>query len=103
MILCDTSVARLEEIFQSRYVDVVGIGDDVESEWIQFLEKHNCVVITSEDIKDSFQHIINFDSSVRNGVCLIDPCGSELLGVAQFVIVPRDFAEKLLVLGGFPD
>lgn len=102
MILCDTSVARLQDILLSRFGEMVGIYDNVEAEWVEFLEKHNCVVITSEDIKDSFQHIINFDSSVRNGVCLIDPYGNEI-GVEQFVIVPREFAEKLLVLGGFPD
>lgn len=102
MILCDTSVARLEEIFQSRYVDVVGIYDDVESEWIQFLEKHNCVVMEIEDIRGRFQDIINFDSCVKEGICLIDPYGAEV-GLEQYVIVPREFAEKLLVLGGFPD
>lgn len=102
MILCDTSIWRLEEIFKSRYGDMVGIYDTVESEWIQFLEKHNCVVITSEDIRDRFQDIINFDSCIKNGICLVDPNGSEV-GLEQFLIVPRDFAEKLLALGGFPD
>ena len=102
MILCDTSVARREDILLSRYGEMVGIYDSVEMEWVEFLEKHNCVVITSEDIKDSFQHIINFDSSIKEGICLNDPHGVEI-GMEQFVIVPRDFAEKLLVLGGFPD
>ena len=102
MILCDASVARLEEILLSRYADIVTIYDDLDVEWVEFLEKHNCVVITSEDIRESFQHIINFDSSVKEGICLVDPHGTEV-GMEQFVIVPRDFAEKLLVLGGFPD
>lgn len=102
MIVCNDSVARLEEIFQSRYVDVVGIYDNVESEWIEFLDRHNCVVMGIEDIKFRFQDIINFDSCVKEGICLVDPHGAEV-GLEQYVIVPREFAEKLLVLGGFPD
>lgn len=102
MIVCNETVNRLEDIFGSRYENLVSAYDDLETEWIEFLEKHNCVVMTSEDINDNFQDIINFDSRVRDGICLIDPHSTEI-GMVQFVIVPRDFAEKLLVLGGFPD
>jgi len=102
MILCDTSVARLEEIFRSRFGDLVSVYGTVDEEWTEFLEKYNCVLMNDEDIKNRFQDIINFDSCIKNGICLVDPLGSEI-GVEQYVIVPREFAEKLLVLGGFPD
>lgn len=102
MIVSNDSIERLEGIFRSRYGDVVSVYGTVEEEWIEFLNKHDCSVINLEDIKDSFQDMVNFDSAVRNGLCVSDPHGRSI-GVFQFVLVPRKFAEKLLVLGGFPD
>jgi hypothetical protein len=102
MIVSNDSIERLEDIFQSRYGDVVSVYGTVEDEWLEFLNKHDCSLINLEDIKESFQDMVNFDSAVRNGLCVNDPHGRSI-GVFQFVIVPREFAEKLLVLGGFPD
>ncbi|NDD54237.1 hypothetical protein EBZ39_10240 [bacterium] len=102
MIVSDESVEKLERIVRSRYGDVVGIYGTVEDEWLEFLNKHDITVLTLEDIKESFQYLLNFDSAVKNGLCLLDPHGEEV-GMERFLIVPREFAEKLLVLGGFPD
>lgn len=111
MIVSNDSIERLEGIFRSRYGDMVSLSPrpslaaldgTVEDEWIEFLNKHDCSVMNLEDIKDSFQDMINFDGAVRNGLCVSDPHGRSI-GVFQFVIVPREFAEKVLVMGGFPD
>lgn len=101
MIVSAELVEKLEGIFRSRYGDLVSVYGTVDEEWTEFLEKYNCVLMNDEDIKNGFQDIINFDSCIKNGICLVDPLASEI-GVEQYVIVPKDFAEKLLVLNGFP-
>lgn len=99
MIVSSESVEMLEGIFHERYVEIRG---DREDKWVELLNSHDCTVLTIEDIKESFQDLINFDSSVKSGLCVSDPHGRSI-GVFQYVIVPREFAEKVLVLGGFPD
>lgn len=121
MIVSNDSVERLEEIFSSRYGHLAGAiafersgkswpstlkrsssAAALTSKWVEFLEGHNCVVLDSEYINSDFKNIVNFDSCVRGGLCVRDPNGVDS-GVEQYVIVPRDFAEKVLVMGGFPD
>ena len=68
-----------------------------------FLEGHDCVVMAMEEIKNEFQDLVNFDSCLREGLCVPDPHSAAEAGDERFIIIPRQFAEKVLVMGGFPN
>ena len=96
-----SSMTKIQNIFDKKYAEVIGDSDDPDEDWILFLNGIDCSVLSMEYIVQDFPHVMNFDSSVRNGVCLYDPHGDEN-GITSYIFVPRDFAEKILVLGDMP-
>jgi len=124
VIVSNDSIERLEGIFQERYESMVAVHwqttalnpmfgragfrpsgtelatyQSLDEGWVVFLDGHDCVVMSLSEIKNSFQDMVNFDSCLREGLCVPDPHSSG----CRFIIVPRQFAEKVLVMGGFPD
>ena len=117
MIVSDDSIQRLEGIFRERYESLVAVHwqttalnpmfgnwklatyQSLDEGWVVFLNGHDCVVMSLAEIKNSFQDMVNFDSCLREGLCVHDPHTAD----CRFIIVPRQFAEKVLVMGGFPD
>lgn len=96
-----SAMTKLQDILDKRYAEVIGDSDDPDEDWILFLNGIDCSVLSMEHIVENFPDIMNFDSSVRNGVCLHDPHGYEN-GITSYVFMPRDLAEKILVLGDLP-
>ncbi|NBT35839.1 MAG: hypothetical protein EBT03_09955, partial [Betaproteobacteria bacterium] len=87
---------------ESKTGKMTEVKTDMSAEISDKIDVRKTTKVDLEDIKESFQYLLNFDSAVKNGLCLLDPHGEEV-GMERFLIVPREFAEKLLVLGGFPD
>jgi len=115
VIVSNDSIERLKGIFRDRYGSMVAVHwqttalnpmfgnlptyQSLDEGWVVFLDGHDCVVMSLAEIKNSFQDLVNFDSCLREGLCVPDPHSSG----CRFIIVPRQFAEKVLVMGGFPD
>ena len=122
MIVSNDSIERLKGIFRDRYGSMVAVHwqttalnpmfgnwklatyQSLDEGWVGFLEGHDCVVMAMEEIKNEFQDLVNFDSCLREGLCVPDPHSAYTkAGDERFIIIPRQFAEKVLVMGGFPN
>jgi len=62
--------------------------------WTVYMNFLDCLMIETEDLLENFDDMVNFGSSLKNGVCIKDPCNQ-----GEFILVSKDFAEKILVLG----
>mgnify|MGYP006266901263 CR=1 FL=1 len=64
--------------------------------WTEYLNGIDCTVITRDDIRDDFEGVIH---SAQGMVCVAN-AGDER---TQYILVPKELAEKALVLGGLPE
>jgi hypothetical protein len=73
------------------------IGDPSEPDWvwIGFMERRDVLVITSDDLLESFPDMVNFGHSVKDSLCIVNPQDED-----EFLLVPNDLVEKCLAMGG---
>lgn len=83
----------LQEIFHKRYRELASEAKDDEF-FIDWCDKHKIVMVHIEWVQDEF------NSPRRNMVCVLNP--EEGPNLPQWLLVPRRFAEKTLVLGYLP-
>lgn len=62
--------------------------------WTIYMNFLDCLMVDEEDLTDNFDDMVNFGKAVKESVCLKDPCNH-----GTFILVPKEFAEKVLVLG----
>lgn len=65
--------------------------------WTLYMERLDCLLIDKEDLLENFPEMVNFGFSVKDRVCLEDPCNE-----GGFILVDKGLAEKTLVLGALP-
>lgn len=95
------SIQKLTQIFEDKYEEISEKSEDLDEDWICFLNSHDCTVVNMEDIIDDFAHLVNYDSRIGNSVCITDIHGLNS-GVSSFIFIPKELAEKVLVLGDLP-
>lgn len=94
------NVTKLQNVFNSKYDEFVG-SEEIDEEWLIFLNGQDCSVILSEEIVENFAHLVNFDSRLKDSVCIEDPHAADA-GISSFILVPNELAEKAIVLGALP-
>lgn len=94
------NVTKLQNVFNSKYDEFVG-SEEIDEEWLIFLNDQDCSVILSEEIVENFAHLVNFDSRLKDSVCIEDPHAADA-GISSFILVPNELAEKAIVLGALP-
>lgn len=77
---------------------------ETEDAWIEYLDKHDIIVISKRDLIDDFEELVNEGSSAlkRDQVCITDPSCSKEWDDYVFLLIPTEFATKSLVLGTLP-
>jgi len=73
--------------------------------WAEYLNGIDCEVVDQDDIVEDFENLFNFSSRTR--VCIsMSRINNKRPGVFfqdTYVLIPKQLAEKVLVLGWFPD
>lgn len=88
---------KLEELFKNKYEQLQPFrpaGDNGEF-WVSYCDKHNILLMHSEWVADFF------NNERKNKICISNP--EEGHDACCWILVPKDFAEKVLVLNGLPD
>lgn len=93
-------VDKLQGVFETKHDEFIEL-DDSDEAWTSFLNGHDCNVIVEEDILDDLPHFLNHQIRKRDVVCINDPHSGES-GMQSYILVPRDLAEKAVVLGHLP-
>ena len=62
--------------------------------WGLYMNHLDCLMVDRDDLLESFPDMVNFGVSVKESVCLLDPCFP-----GDYLLVPKQLAEKCLVLG----
>ena len=101
----EKSVKKLQRMFNERFKWVLagglpeGCDGDFspEDKWTIHMNSFDCLVIDRDDLLESFADMVNFGNSIRTHVCLWNPANKE-----GFLLVPQDFNDKCLALGGMP-
>lgn len=94
------NIERLERLFRDRFEDFVRRGTkySLSELWLDFCDKYEVVQMGTENLKDCF----NFGPDRHRQdevVCIENP---EPEHHFLFLLVPKKFAEKCLVLGFVP-
>ena len=75
---------------------------NVEERWADYLNGLDCTYLDGDEFENEFVGLVN-DKCFDGQVCIEDPFSSFLFhSPAQkknYILIPRDFAEKVLVLG----
>lgn len=73
--------------------------------WVSYLNRIDCEVVDQDDIVEEFENLFNYSSRTRICVNLAD-IYSKRPGIFfqdTYVLVPKQLAEKAIILGGLPD
>lgn len=88
------SIDKLEALFESKYAS---IPRDDDNFWIDYLDKIEVFILHSEWLRETFN-----DSAYKDHICIHNP--EETNYERPFwLLVPRQLAEKCLVLNGLPE
>lgn len=74
--------------------DIMGGMSREEWVWTVYMNNHDVIVITRDDLLDSFADMVNFGASLKDSVCLLNPAQEE-----EFLLVPNPLVEKCVALG----
>ena len=108
---------KIRKMFADRYGSLVGsiwsgIGPSepfqrkVDEEWAEYLNGLDCTVLGEQEILDDFKNIVNHSAQGRICISLEEETktfGGGSLQHGWYILVPKDLAEKALVLGALPD
>jgi hypothetical protein len=91
--MTEEKIEKLQKIFRVQCASILqGLGRSVEV-WADYLNRMDCTYLDSDEDMMSLVNEGCFDGKV----CIVDP-----LSKNDFILIPREFAEKILVLGGLP-
>lgn len=95
-ILFDEAWGRIRSGSRPASVDCTPISTPMPDGdfWTVYMNFLDCLLVDEEDLLENFDDMVNFGKSVKESVCLKDPCSD-----GAFIFVPKEFAEKVLVLG----
>ena len=73
--------------------------------WAEYLNGVDCEVVDQDDIVEEFENLFNHSSKTRVCVSLNEINGKRFGAFYSdsYVLIPTQLAEKVLVLGWFPD
>lgn len=91
----DEHLDRLEKMFEDRWEDFVRGNGQPSDTWLNFCDKHDIVQIVQEEVRWWFNH--NHDHVVVGNPEAVN------FGAVNHIAVPKEFAEKCLILGFVPE
>ena len=66
---------------------------DPEWVWSLYMNSHDVSVLTKNELVLSFADMVNFNHSIKDRICILDPCEE-----GRFLLVPIGLAERCLVM-----
>lgn len=88
---------KLEILFQERYKSLGAKPDDEDEFWVGYCDKHKIIMLHGEWLADTLN-----EGKMKGRVCIINPEEVFHENVCPWLLVPKKFAERCLVLGGLP-
>lgn len=101
---------NLEELFKERFDKIrIEAGRDIERRpkiavdqfagefWVNYCDEHNIIMLHPEWLADTLN-----EGKMRARVCVANPEEMFHENVCPWLLVPKKFAERCLVLGGLP-
>lgn len=88
------NLEKLERLFWDRYKTLLGEALDEEEFFVNYCDKHKIVMMHHEWVQECF------NEPRKTRICVLSP--ERTKNSPQWLLVPRRFAEKALVLGFLP-
>lgn len=91
---------KLEDLFKTRYEQLSpehDSGSDFPGEfWVDYCDKHEIVMLHQEWLRDTI------NQGIKDKVCIHNCEEMFHENVCSWLLVPKKFAERALILGGLP-
>lgn len=84
---------KLESMFEKKYQEICKNSKDPNEIWVGYCDKHNVLLMHSEWVREEF------NSPRKNMICIHNVEEKSNEYVCDWLLVPKKFAEKALVLG----
>lgn len=98
---------KVQDIFTNKYLEEKGKASkdfDYYHNWVDIMDQLNCRLFDQSEVSD----ILNFED-VSNFIFIDDPSASgdewnlhHTFSSCSWIMVPKDVAEKVLILGDLP-
>ena len=93
---------KLEKLFEEKYNQIWSSRDRLFSEeagrelWVNYCDEHDIFMLHPEWLRDTL------NEGLKGRVCIQNCEENYHENVSPWLLVPRKFAEKALILGGLP-
>jgi hypothetical protein len=94
--MTEEKTKKLQEIFRVRMQSVIITVPRPVEAWADYLNRLDCIYLDADEVNEDFEALVN-DGCFDGKFCIVDP-----FTMRDYILVPRQFAEKILVLGGLP-
>jgi hypothetical protein len=93
---------KLERLFRAKYENILKDGefstsDAIYEKWVGYCDKHKILLLHPEWRVDSLN-----DNAMKGMVCIHSPECQVMNTASPWLLVPKKFAERALILGGLP-
>lgn len=88
---------KLENLFEERYKSLVTNPNNVNWVWTDYLDSHEIIMLHGEWLVETLN-----EGKMEGRVCIHNCEEIYHENVSPWLLVPKKFAEKCLVLGGLP-
>lgn len=97
------NINKIADLLQERFDKIKSLFNPaeynfervVDMAWVEYLNGIDCEVVDQEDIVEDFENL--FNHSAKSRVCIPSSFYD------TYVLMPKELAEKALILGGLPD
>lgn len=87
---------KLEKLFQKRHQELSLSTKNNPEFWIDYCDKHKIIMMHSEWVREEINH------PRKNMICIHNVEEKYHEYVCDWLLVPKKFADKCLILGGLP-
>jgi hypothetical protein len=95
----EIDIYRLEDLFGKRYGELCS-GEEFRANkdfFIDWCDRHKIVMLHADWLPETLN-----DDGMRGMVCIMSPEANEVKDAPPWLLVPREFAERTLILGHLP-
>jgi hypothetical protein len=91
---------KLERMFRDKYCRILkdcelSTSDAIYEKWVGYCDEHNIFLLHPEWLKETLN-----EEGLKGRICIHTP--EEGRDTSPWLLVPRKFAERALILGGLP-
>lgn len=89
---------KLEELFEARYKQLKAkfTKDELDDFWVDYCDKHKIFMLHADWLRDELNR------GLKGRICIHNCEEMFHENVCPWLLVPKKFAERCLVLGGLP-